>query len=316
MQVKKLAIFIAAALFSSTVLAQENTNTNGISVPPPPTDQDGKCYALVNMPAKMGTETQEIETQSAAETLEMVPAKYKWVEKQVPISDEEKSYELVPATYKTIEERILVEPERVEYEVIPAQFEEVTEQVEVKPALRVWKRSGGNNLAIAGEVMRLIEEPAEYKTVTKKVMTKGPEVREQVIPAEYSTIEKRVIDQPASVKEVVIPAEYKLIRVKEIDTEAQEIRTPTEPEKQQITKQVLLNKAEVNWQRIPCDSDLNEANIIAIQQGLRDAGYDITADGKFGKGSLEALEKYQESKGLATGTITIETMKSLGVDIN
>lgn len=320
MKRKNIALIIAGVLLSGTSFAQDQQQSlaqnPAFAVPPPPTDQAGKCYALVNIPAKLGSETEQVESQSAAETLEMIPAKYKWVEKEVEIKPEEKSYEIIPATYKTIEEEVLVEPERIEYEIIPAQFEERTETVEVKPTLRVWKQSGGNSIAIANEIMRLVEEPAEHQTITKRVMIKGPEVIEKVIPAEYSTIEKVVVDQPATVKEIVVPAEYKVIRVKEIESEAQEVRTPTPAETQQITKQVLLNEAEVNWQRIPCDSDLSEENIIAIQQGLRNAGYDITADGKFGKGSMDALEQYQQSKGLATGAITIETMQSLGINID
>ncbi len=286
------------------------------AIPAAPASKPGQCHALVNVPAKLVSRVEEVIQKEAGEKLEVTPAKYEWVEKKVPISAEEKTIELVPATYKTVEEKIVVEPERKEYEVIPAKYEEVSEQVMVKPAMRVWRKSVEGAASLSGEVMRLIEVPAEYKTITKQRLVAGPQIREVVIPAEFATIEKKVVDTPASTREVVIPAEFKTIRVKQLVSESQEVRTPTKPVMQKISKNEVAQPAQLKWQRVPCDNDLNEANIIAIQKGLKAAGYDVTADGKFGKGSRDALEKFQETKGLAKGAITIETMKALGVDVD
>lgn len=314
MSIKHSALFIAVLSVTNLSLAQDNTVQPAIPVAPK--SVPGQCHALVNVPAKLTSTVEEVPSQEAGEALEVTPAKYEWVEKQVPISEEEKTVEVIPATYKTVEERIVVEPERKEYEVIPAKFDEVSEKVIVKPAMRVWRKSAGGAASLAGEVMRLIEVPEEYATVTYKKMVTGPQIREVVIPAEYATVEKKVIDTPASTREVIIPAEYKTIRVKQLVAKADEVRTPTQAVMQKITRYEIAQPAQLKWQRVPCDSDLNEANIIAIQKGLKAAGYDVTADGKFGKGSLEALEKFQEKKGFAKGAITLETMKALGVSID
>lgn len=306
-----LSACIVAVIASQAAVAQEQQ----INIPAAPQNQPGQCHALVNVPAKLSTTEEDVVAQEAGETLEVIPAKYEWVEKQIPITAEEKTVEIVPATYKTTEEKIVVEPERKEFEIIPAKFEETTEKVMVKPAMQVWRKSSAGAASLNNEVMRLIQVPAEYKTVTKKTMVTPPQIREIVIPAEYATVEKKVIDTPASTREIVIPAEYKTIRIKQLVTESQEVRTPTKPVMQKISKQEIAEPAQLKWQRVPCDSDLSEANIIAMQKGLKKAGYDVTPDGKFGKGSREALEKFQESKGLAKGAITIETMQALGVDI-
>ncbi len=319
-----LSVLVAATVISSSALAQDQNQNQKqnqsagqpTAIPAAPQSQPGQCHALVNVPAKLAANVEEVIVQEAGETLAIIPAKYEWVEKQIPVTDEEKTVEIIPATYKTIKEKIIVEPERKELEVIPAKFEETTEKIMVKPAMRVWRKSSAGAASLNGEVMRLIEVPAQYKTISKKKMVAPPQIREVVIPAEYATVNKKVIDKPASTREVVIPAEYKTIRVKQLVSKPEQVRKPTKPVMQKISKQQIVAPAQLKWQRVPCDNDLSEANIIAIQKGLKKAGYDVTPDGKFGKGSREALEKFQESKGLAKGAITVETMKALGVNID
>ncbi len=313
MSIKHSALFVAILSVANVSMAQDASQP---AIPKAPETVPGQCHALVNVPAKLISTVEEMPSKEAGEVLEITPAKYEWVEQQVPVSEEEKTVEVIPATYKTVEEKFVVEPESKEYEVIPAQYEEETKKVMVKPAMRVWRKSGGGAASLAGEVMRLIEVPAEYATVTTKKMVTPPQIREIIIPAKYATIEKKVIDTPATTREVIIPAEYKTIRVRKLVAEARELRTPTPVEMQKVNRYEIAEQAQLKWQRVPCDRDLNEANIIAIQKGLRAAGYDVSADGKFGKGSREALEKFQEKKGLAKGAITLETMKALGVDID
>lgn len=310
-----LTILLSSIIVSGASYAQ-TANNQQVAIPAAPTSKPGQCHALVNVPAKLISKTEPVTIQEAGETLEIIPDKYEWVEQKVLVSEETKTLEMVPATFKTVEEKVVVEPERREFEVIPAKYTESQEKVMVKPAMRVWRKSRSGAAALSGEVMRLIEAPAQYKTVTKRKMVEKPQIRETVIPAKYATVKKKVVDKPAATREVVIPAEFKTIRVKKLVKEAQEVRTPTKPVMENVAHQEVAQQASLSWQRVPCDNDLSEANVVAIQKGLRKAGFKVTTDGKFGKGTLEALEKFQESKGLAKGAITIETMKALGVTID
>ena len=313
MRTKHLAMIFAVLAISSLSVAQDARQT---VIPLMPKSVSGQCHALVNVPAKLVSKVEKIPSQEAGETLEVIPARYEWIEKQIPVTEEEKTVEVIPATYKTIKEQIVVEQERKEYEVIPAKYEKVSKKVMVKPAMRVWRKSASGAASLAGEVMRLIEVSAEYKTIVKTEMVSGSQVREIVIPAKYATIEKKVIDKPAATREVIIPAEYKTIRIKELVSESKQVRKATQPVMTKITRYEIIQPAELSWQRVPCDSDLNEVNIIAIQKVLKATGYRVVVDGKFGKGSREALEKFQDSKGLAKGAITLETMKALGVNVD
>ncbi|MGY0399697.1 MAG: peptidoglycan-binding domain-containing protein [Ostreibacterium sp.] len=313
---KHTMLFVTMFTSVSIAHAQTANQSASLAIPATPKSVPGQCHALVNVPAKLISKIAELPKKEAGETLEVIPAKYKWVEKQVPIVAEEKTMELIPATYKTVEEQIVVEPERKEYKITPAKFQEVTEKVIVKPAMRVWHKSSDGVASLNGEVMRLIEVPTTYKTITKRKIVTPPQLSEVLIPAKYATVKKKVIDTPASTREVVIPAKFKTIRIKQEVTKSQEVRTPTPPLMQKITQYEIAQPAQLKWERVPCDSDLSVANIIAIQKGLRAAGYNVTTDGQFGRGSRVALEKFQASKNLAKGAITIESMKALGVKIN
>jgi len=312
---KKNTLIIGLALMSSAVAQNTNTTKNQLMIPAAPTPKAGQCYALVNVPAGLTQRIEQVPVKEAGEILSIIPAKYEWVEKKIPIADEQKTIEIIPATYKTVQEKIIVEPESKQYEIIPATYQTVQEKILTKPALRVWKKPSNSLASLNGEVMRLIEQPAQYKTITKQVMVKPPRAREIIIPAKYATIEKKVINKPAAVREVIIPAQFKTIRVRQLVKKAIQIKQPTKAEMQAITRQVVVSPAQLKWQRILCDRNLTEKNIIAIQKKLKTLGYDITADGKFGKGSRQALEAFQESKGLAKGALTIETMKALRISI-
>jgi len=70
------------------------------------------------------------------------------------------------------------------------------EQVLIKEAHTVWKKGRGLIEKVddtTGEIMCLVEVPAQYKTVRKRVLV-----------------------NPATVKEVTIPAEYKTVKVKKL----------------------------------------------------------------------------------------------------
>ena len=77
---------------------------------------------------------------------------------------------------------------------------------------------------------RRIAVPAEYKTVTKQVVTTPAAQRESDVPAEYKTETRRVVRKPATFQEIEVPAEYKTITKQVLKTPAtsREIEIPAE----------------------------------------------------------------------------------------
>jgi len=181
----------------------------------PANAQPGKCYARAFEDPTYRTETEEVLKRQASERIELIPAQTEMIEEQV----------LVRAAYDR-------------EEIIPAQFDTLTEEVLVKPASTRWKKGRGlvekvNNFT--GEIMCLEEVPAEYKTITKQMVT-----------------------APATKKLVQVPAEYKTVMVNKIIAPATEKRIPIPAEYQTVSKTVLASEGKMVWQEVLCETNAPE----------------------------------------------------------
>ncbi|NNG12464.1 MAG: peptidoglycan-binding protein, partial [Halobacteria archaeon] len=110
---------------------------------------------------------------------------------------------------------------------VPAKYGTETERVLDKPEHTIWKKGTGPITRIddaTGEIMCLVEVPAKYKT-----------------------IEKRVLKSPVTIKKVEIPAEYKTVRVKKLAKPAQEKREAIPAEYQTIEKRMKVSDAKLSW---------------------------------------------------------------------
>ncbi len=155
--------------------------------------QPGMCFHEHYRPAKFVTEDQQVLVSEATEDVEAKPAVYRWVEKRVMVSEPTVKYEKVPAVYEWVEERILD-----------------------KPAHTVWKKGEGPIQKIdeaTGEIMCLVEIPATYKTIRKRVLKQAAGVRKIEIPAKYKTVKVRELVKDAGVVKHEIPARYKTVKV-------------------------------------------------------------------------------------------------------
>lgn len=239
----------------------------------PPNAKPGECYGRVLYPARYETKNDQVLKSAASEHVEVVPAKYEWSEQTVLVKEASTRLVAVPATYKWTEEQQLV-----------------------KPASTVWKRGHGANERVdehTGDIMCLVEIPAEYRTVKSKV-----------------------VDQPAHSETVTIPAEYKTVKVQKLVSAAQEQRVPIPAEYQTVTQTVKVSDERVEWRRVVCQTNENHDLILKAQQALKSAGYNPgKLDGVLGPDTLTATRAYEKEKniGHADGAITYETLASLGV---
>ena len=153
----------------------------------------GMCFHEHYTPAKFEKVNESVLVSEAYDVVETEAAEYRWVEKQVLVKEASSRIEQVPAKYKT-----------------------VTEQVIDVPAHTTWKKGTGPIQKIdeaTGEIMCLVEVPATYKTISKRVLVSEATTREIEIPAEYKTV--RVKELVSEAKEVrrTVPAKYKDIAV-------------------------------------------------------------------------------------------------------
>ncbi|MBP7552477.1 MAG: VCBS repeat-containing protein [Spirochaetes bacterium] len=219
-----------------------------------------------------------------------IPPKYQDITEQILVAERSEKLEIVDPIYKEVEEKILIKEASVKIVEIPAEYKTEEVKVLVKDAQTIWKLSKD---ASGAETLCRVEEPAEYVTLEKKIMVKPPEAKEEVIPAEYQTVKVSRAVQHGSYKVVIIPEEYKT-----------------------ITKKVKISEGFVDWRRVLCGTNLNEAKIKEIQNALKNKGYNPgVIDGKLSAETLAAIEKYQTDNNLPIGGLTYETVESLGVKI-
>ena len=185
------------------------------------TQEESKNYSAVN--AKFGKDSKRVMTKEAYKVLKVVPAKFETVTEKILVKEAYKTAKVFPATYKTETFQEMVKPGYTTYEKKPAQFREELQTIEISPKSQKWiqKRDSKNCLGTNPDdcmVWCLVETPAEFKTVTKKVLVgcgegwdiKGDDcVKAVKVDPVYKTYTKKVVSTPARVEYTEIPAQYK-----------------------------------------------------------------------------------------------------------
>ena len=210
----------------------------------PPNAEPGKCYARVLTPAKYEVKTEKVLAKEASERVSVVPAKYGYKTEKLLVKEASERIVPVAATYKTLTEKILVSPASERLVTVPATYGTVTEKVLVSPAMTTWKK--GNRAKNAnvcstgdceqvrgatGEVMCLVTTPAQYRTVTRKVVKTPATTRSTPVPAVYKTVKVKTLVSPATSNSTPVPAVYKT-----------------------ITKKVKVADPVLTWKEVRCKS--------------------------------------------------------------
>ena len=247
---------------------------SGSNADVPPNAVPGKCYA------RCQTDDQ-----------------YSFNTKQVINSPKMTRRIKLPALYSTVYDTVIVRPQSTRTENIPAQYETIRQQKMVSPTTTKWVKGKADAGCLSAnpndcQVMCLVEVPAQYTTVTKKVLKHQSYTRAITIPMEFKIVAKQVRTQNERYTEQVVPATYKTVQ-----------------------ERVLVKKGGYQgWREILCGSDLTTSKISAIQRALKSAGYNPgPIDNVFGTQTKEALKSYQRAKGLPVGNLNLETLRSLGV---
>jgi hypothetical protein len=285
----------------------------------PPDAKPGECWARVFIPPTYRTKSEQVLVRGGSERLELIPAEYNWVEEKVLVKEASERLEVVPAEYKWVEEKVLIKPASKKLVEIPAKYEWQEEKVLVKSAHTVWKKGRGPIEKVdnsTGEIMCLVEVPAAYNTVKKKVMVNAPTTKEVAVPGEYKTIKKRVMVKPPSERKIQIPAEYTTVKVRKTVTPAQEKRIAIPAEYQTITRTEIATEGHMAWRRILCETNVSPEIISQVQDHLSSRGFspgDI--DGVYGRNTDSAIKSYQRKNNLGVGGLTHETLKHMDISL-
>ena len=247
----------------------------------PPNAVPGHCYGKVLSPEQYENYTENVVQTAARTELRIIPAVTQEIEQRVVATEAYTTYETVPATYRTVTETITVRPATTRKVTVPAVYGTETEQVLVRAAHTVWKRGapgphdivvpGSLHAVATGEVLCLVEVPAEYRTITRQVVKQAETTREEVIAAETTTVTRQVIDQAARVIEHQVPATYKTIRV---TTVVQPERTETidiPATYTTVTKQRIVSQSHFEWQEVNCQPEDGPPSAAGLGYGVAPA---------------------------------------------
>jgi hypothetical protein len=260
----------------------------------------GECYARVLAPEVFNTVKERVLVKEASTKIVTQPPVYKTVTNKMLVKQATTKLIPVPAVYKTVKQRVLVEPAHTE-----------------------WKKGNGiyayrNTLRTkttpTGEVLCLVKVPAKYRIITKKVMVKPACTASKLVPAVYKTVTKKVVAVPAKEKVIKIPAVYKTIKVREVVCPETTKTVKIPAVYKTITKKVKVKDSQIKWLPVLCETNFTQPRIMMMQRALLQAGYNPgPIDGIIGSKTKAAIRRYQRANNLATGAITLETLRCLGI---
>ena len=287
-------------------------------IPPLPPARAGECYALIRQPEQYRTVTRQYVAEPAYERFETMPAQYQSGTQTVVTAEAYDRMEIIPATFKTVTETVLLRPAMTQYTTTEPVYQNVSERVMVQPARQVWKNGRGKTEKMdprTGEILCLVEEPAVYKTLTKKALVKPAEVREVQVPPQYQTISRRVIDQPAQVRRVTVPQQTGQVNVHQLvkPSEVRRVQVPAKMATMQARE--LVSPMTLTWRSVLCATNMTPDLVRRVQSALKRAGHNPgPIDGVLGNQTMRAVNAYQKANGLPQDSyLNIETARRLGV---
>ena len=326
---KRKLIAVAATLLgtsgASIAYGESTTSGHGFPTNSPieqglPNASPGDCFARVIIPASYDTIPRTVTTQEAFETLDIIPAQLAPDTLNIKTRDEGLRYIVRQPRYETVTEEVLIRPAYEELQVIPAQFETVTETITVGEPKLVWRP--GRHLSditrvdpATGTVYCLVEEPAETRTVSRRVVRVPEQVQTVTIPAQYKTVTKQVLVDPGGVDQEPIPAEYTDVAVSRLVSPASQSRQLQPAQTSTIDTRRLRTPERFEWVPVLCDTNATPQALRSIQTALTERGYYTGAiNGQAGPATQSALTGFQRANGIAhEGFLSARTLSLLGL---
>ena len=284
----------------------------GQSADLPQAANSGSCFAKVWNEPKYTTVPQRRLVQAAGERTEVVPARYEKAHETVIVTPASKKYRTIPAQYETVTEQMLVRPAYVRTDTIPAMYDIIEEKVLVKPAYKTWKPGKMTNIQRvdeSGQILCLVDVPAEYKTVTRREPRTQEQTKNIQVPAEYASVQKTVVKTPERVEEIDVPAVTEMRTYDKLVEAPKQVKVPVEAKYEDVPTQQLAEKGCYAWRQILCDNNMTQDTITKLQRALGKNGYyQGQPTGKFDDATLAAVNSYEKANNLPIdGYLNIET---------
>jgi hypothetical protein len=310
----------ARAAEAKALAAKQPAEEMGMMEPSllPPQASPGQCFARVFAPPTYETVTQKVLKQEASQRIKIIPAQFATETEQVMVAAPSERLEIIPAQFAMVEEKVLVKPAASRLVETPARYAKTSEKILVRPAHQVWQKGAGPVQRIdeaTGEIMCLVDVPAEYRTVTKTVLQEAASTKLIEEPAVYKTVQKQVMSQPPQTKVVQIPAKFKTITVTKLVTPARKNIIEIPATYQTVSKQVKVSEGQLEWREILCRTNMTPERISDIQSALLQQGFNPgPIDGVIGPKTIAAVNNFQQKNQLPVDKyLNVATLKALGI---
>lgn len=290
--------------------------------------------------AKYNTSEEKVLVKHASKRLVEVPAVYASIEEKVLVESAKSVWKKgtgpiqridnttgeimcrvdIPAVYETFPKKIVTAPPLTTTVDVPAEFttvkvkkldfdsKEVRTPVQAKYQIveKRQKVSDGKFSWVAG---------AKGKTSLVGAHT-GTVVCHKETPAVYKKVKQQLVKTPGSFVKTIVPAEYKTVSVSRLASDAIATKIAIPEQKKSFMKRLKVSDARLEWRPVLCETNMGDGSITKIQQALARKGYSPgSIDGVIGRGTLEALEKFQKENNLAQGGLTYTTLEALGIEM-
>ena len=271
------AVTIAAPALAQDLTPQESVAVTGETLPadarncPPPRDvavdtppaaHPGQCFARVRVGPNYQTYSERVLVTAGRREQRTVPAVYEWAERQVLVEAAHTEHRIIPATYRSVTETVVITPATTRLERTEAVYETVTEQVVSRPAHSEWRRTfvgpngvipEGAEVQATGEMICLIEIPAEYATVQRRVLREPGRDVEVRVPAVTREVTRQVIDRPERVEDIPVAAVYRTEKYRRVVTEARTEWIDIAPVYSTREARRQTSAGRLEWLEVACD---------------------------------------------------------------
>jgi hypothetical protein len=106
-----------------------------------------------------------------------------------------------------------------------------------------------------GEVLCLVQVPAEYKTITKQVLKVPGRTVDVPYPPETTIVSRQVVDIPAHVEKRELPGETKILKIR-VCSPDQTTSATIPPEYKTVTKIKTISPSKFEWKTVDCKTDV------------------------------------------------------------
>lgn len=222
-----------------------------------------QCWAQLVKPQPSEQRVQSVVLRDAAVVHDAAAPLMQTINQSVRVKDAARTYKVQEPRFRAVTERVLVSEEVRQLKVVPAVYEDRQEQVLVESArsrVEVCRQPGlraaSPDRSSLQQTRCVVEVPARYTTVTRKVLVTPESVKEEVTPARYKTVTRWVLERDGEAQEVALPP-------REVELPLQTVLQPA----QLLSREVPAQTTEVNvllhsgapqlaWRQVLCERDV------------------------------------------------------------